>query len=281
MSLARIMKKLWKKAVTPVTIMVIPHNSKTTLNLKVPSIGIMTCIVFCFIGTAYVFSKAVNIIEYANMEKKLSYYSSQFTDLTGTLATLKDSEREFKKLFSLKTKKEVLENLDYTNDGSADLESLKEKIAKTIESVTEIKHYLTQQKDIYRATPVGMPVQGRITSYYGMRKHPVDGKERFHEGVDISAEMGTPVRATADGIVSFSGWGGSGGNLVVLEHGFGFSSIYAHNKLNTLKVGQKVKKGDVVGYVGSTGNAQSPHVHYCILKNGAHINPIKYIQEEP
>ena len=96
--------------------------------------------------------------------------------------------------------------------------------------------------------------------------------------MDISAAPGNPVTATADGIVSFSGWNGGSGNLVVIEHGFGYSTFYAHNKMTAVKVGQRVKKGDVIAYVGSTGNTTGPHLHYEVWKNGSPVNPKSFIE---
>ena len=104
------------------------------------------------------------------------------------------------------------------------------------------------------------------------------GGSEFHGGVDIAAEPGRPVRATADGIVSFAGWSGANGNLVVLEHGFGFSTFYAHNKKVEVKEGQKVKRGEIVGYIGSTGNSTGPHVHYEVWRNGCSTNPQVFLQ---
>ena len=119
---------------------------------------------------------------------------------------------------------------------------------------------------------------GTISSSYGKREHPRSGKDEFHSGIDISTSPGNPIRATADGIVSFSGWSSGNGNLVVLEHGFGFSTFYAHNKMNTVKVGQKVSRDEVVGYLGSTGNTTGPHVHYEVWKDGRSVNPHTYIK---
>jgi murein DD-endopeptidase MepM/ murein hydrolase activator NlpD len=86
------------------------------------------------------------------------------------------------------------------------------------------------------------------------------------------------VRATADGIVSFSGWSGGNGNLVVLEHGFGYSTFFAHNKKVNVKVGQIIKRGDIISYIGSTGNSTGPHVHYEVWKDGKSVNPYKYLK---
>ncbi|MFH1702590.1 MAG: M23 family metallopeptidase [Nitrospirota bacterium] len=271
-------KMLCKKAFTPVTIMLIPHSSTKPLNLKIPSIGIFVSILLWILGTIYIFSIAVNAFEYQSMKNKLNYYSKQFSEMKVTMWSLKKAEKEFRRLFSLSSKEKVLENIDNPGSGSIDMENLKKEIAKSMQKISEIKNYLSLQKDIYLATPAGLPVRGTATSKYGKREHPRSGVEEFHSGIDISTSPGTPVSATADGIVSFSGWNGGSGNLVVLEHGFGYSTFYAHNKMNTVKVGQKVRRGDVIGYIGSTGNTTGPHVHYEIWKDGSSVNPKKYIE---
>ena len=271
-------KGFLKKAFTPVTIMLIPHSKTRPVNFKVPFIGMFTTIVLCCLGIVFILSIAVDTFEYYRMKDKLNYYSQQFLELNKTMAALKKAENEFKRLFSLKSREKVLENLDTSDSGSIDMENLKHQIKSTVESVGEIKDYLRVQRDIYVATPKGTPVIGGISSYYGNREHPRSGEENFHSGIDISSSPGNPVKATADGIVSFSGWSGGSGNLVVLEHGHGFSTFYAHNRSIPVKVGQKVKRGDIIGYVGSTGNSTGPHVHYEIWKDGKSIDPVKYLK---
>jgi len=271
-------KGFLKKAFTPVTIMLIPHSKTRPVNFKVPFIGMFTTIVLCCLGIVFILSIAVDTFEYYRMKDKLNYYSQQFLELNKTMTALKKAENEFKRLFSLKSREKVLENLDTSDSGSIDMENLKHQIKSTVESVGEIKDYLRVQRDIYVATPKGSPVIGGISSYYGNREHPRSGEENFHSGIDISSSPGNPVKATADGIVSFSGWSGGSGNLVVLEHGHGFSTFYAHNRSIPVKVGQKVKRGDIIGYVGSTGNSTGPHVHYEIWKDGKSIDPVKYLK---
>ena len=271
------LKLFLKKAFTPVTIMFVPHSKTRPLNIRVPFIGILvSLIIWCF-GTVYIFTITVNTIEYYKMKDRVDYYSQEFNELSTTLSAIKGAEKEFRKLFSLESKEEVLEHIDISDSGSIDMENLKKQVRHTIENVGEIKDYLRVQRDIYFATPKGFPVEGRISSPYGKRKHPMNGTEEFHTGLDISASSGSPVRATADGIVSFSGWSGGNGYLVILEHGHGFSTFYAHNKKNIVEVGQKVKRDEVIGYVGTTGSSTGPHVHYEIWKEGRHINPKQYI----
>lgn len=269
---------LIRKAFTPITIMLIPHTDRKALQIKVPSVGIFASVILWLIGMIYVFSIAVDAFEYNRMKQNLNYYSGQFIEMKKTMISLKNAENEFRKLFSFKTKESVLENIDTSDNGSIDMETLKNQIKLTMESVGEIKDYLSQQKDLYVATPKGWPVAGRISSPYGYRDHPQTGARDFHSGMDIASEPGTPVKATADGIVSFAGWSGGSGNLVALEHGLGFSTYYAHNRQVVVKAGQKVKRGDIISYVGSTGNSTGPHLHYEVWKEGRSLNPSTFIE---
>ncbi len=273
-------RNLFKRAFTPVSMMIIPHSNIKPLNFKVPLVGIFISIVLWVFGTIYIFSMVINSFEYRSMGKKLNYYSQQFIEMKTTMSALKNSERELKRLLSHETKEKILENIDNLDAGSIeiDIENLRRQTQETIKSVSGIKDYLRHQKDLYFAIPKRLPVKGWISSRYGKRKHPVTGKNDFHTGIDISAFHGTPVKATSDGIVSFSGWGRGSGKVVVLEHGFKFSTLYAHNSKNIVKVGQKVKRGYIIGYVGSTGNATGPHLHYEIWKDGKPVNPNNYIE---
>jgi len=267
-----------KKAFTPVTIMLIPHSNAKPLRVKSPSIGIVASLTLCIAGIVYLFSIAIHVLEYNRMKEQLRYYSEQFSEVKTTIESLKKAEREFTRLFSLGSKEEVLENLDSSDKGSIDLEGLKDQIKAAMETTGEIKDYLSKQKDTYLSTPKGWPVEGHMTSPFGNRKNPVSGQAEFHSGVDLAAEPGKSVRATADGIVIFAGWSGTNGNLVVLQHGFSFSTLYAHNKILAVKVGQKVKRGDVISYLGSTGNSTGPHVHYEVWSSGKPANPDKYLE---
>jgi len=271
-------KRFVKKAFTPITIMVVPHSKTSPINVKVPFIGIFTSLILCCFGIVYVISIAVDTFEYYKTKEELNYYTQQFTELNATISALKKAENEFKRLFSLGSKEKVLENVDTSDSGSIDMETLKQQIRITIESVGEIREYLKTERDTYVATPKGFPVSGDISSPYGNRQHPRSGRADFHSGIDISTSPGNPVKATADGIVSFAGWSGGSGNLVVLEHGHGFSTFYAHNRKVNVRVGEKVKRGDVIANAGSTGNSTGPHVHYEIWKDGKPVNPINYMR---
>ena len=268
---------LFKKALTPITIMVIPHEDLKTLNLKVPFLGILLFLFVLMLGVVQTYGLFVNGLKYPFLVHKVDFYAQKFSEWNSTITALKETERNFFKIFSLKSKDKVLDTIDTSYSGDIDIHNLMGEIQKTVERVDEIKDYLRIQKDIYMATPKGYPVGGNISSPYGKRIDPISGEPTFHSGVDISTTPGTPIRATADGVVSHSGWTSSSGYVVLIEHGCGFSTAYAHNRSNAVKVGQRVKRGEIVGYVGSSGKSTGPHVHYGVWEKRKSINPSKFL----
>ncbi len=269
---------LFNKAFTPITIMVIPHENLRALNIKIPAVGIFFALISSAIGALYIFSLAANGLEYPSLLEKVNFYNKQFSQWNSTASSLKEVEEDFRRIFSVKSKEKVLQTMDTSYSGSIDLQNLMTELQKSVETVDAIKDYLRIQKDIYLATPKGYPVDGRVTSPFGKRENPFTKNPSFHSGIDISASPGTCIQATADGVVSYSGWTLNSGYVVVLEHGLGFSTIYAHNKKNAAKVGQKVRRGDTIGYVGSTGKSTGPHVHYEVWEKGKNVNPQKFLQ---
>jgi murein DD-endopeptidase MepM/ murein hydrolase activator NlpD len=125
--------------------------------------------------------------------------------------------------------------------------------------------------------PMLWPVNGRLLSHFGRRDDPFSGLQAFHAGVDISASVGTPVRVTADGIVQQAEWGGAYGKLIVVDHGSGRSTFYAHLSRVDVIPGQDVRMGQIVGAAGATGRVTSPHLHYEVREGGGPINPYKFL----
>ena len=122
------------------------------------------------------------------------------------------------------------------------------------------------------------PVDGRLMSYFGRRSDPFSGAERTHTGVDISAASGTAVKAAADGVVISAEWGGDYGKLVIIEHGNGIETYYAHLSRFEVIPGQMIRRGDLVGHSGSTGRATSAHLHYEVRRSGTPVNPSAYLR---
>jgi len=143
--------------------------------------------------------------------------------------------------------------------------------------LVSVRSKVEEQQALARATPAGWPIAGWLTSGFGPRKDPFTGEPDYHAGLDISADQGTPVRATADGVIESAGYNGNYGNSILIDHGFGIATRFGHMVRLAAVAGQHVKRGDVIGYVGMTGRATSPHLHYEILFNGAPTNPLSLL----
>ena len=147
-------------------------------------------------------------------------------------------------------------------------------------SFQELDDFFKNQKSFLSSTPSIWPTRGWVTSGFGFRKSPFTGLREKHEGWDIAARNGAPVRATADGVVVVEGREYGYGNLVEIDHGYGIVTRYGHNSKHLVKVGDRVKRGQVVSLVGNTGRSTGPHLHYEVLLNGVPVSPKNYILEE-
>ena len=125
---------------------------------------------------------------------------------------------------------------------------------------------------------LSVPIPGApITSGFGPRVHPIYGDVRMHTGIDFGASMGTPIRAAADGIVVSAGPFGGYGNATVIDHGNGLATMYAHQSQIIVSAGQRVSRGQVIGYVGSTGFSTGPHLHFEVRVQGTPVDPMQYL----
>ena len=135
-------------------------------------------------------------------------------------------------------------------------------------------HYDLNGKSIKKAL-MKTPINGaRLSSSFGLRKHPIDGFTKMHKGTDFAAPLGTPIMASGDGVVVKAGWCGGGGNCIKIRHNSSYSTVYAHLSkfANATKKGRRVKQGQIIGYVGSTGKSTGPHLHYEVIFNGKRVN---------
>jgi murein DD-endopeptidase MepM/ murein hydrolase activator NlpD len=140
-----------------------------------------------------------------------------------------------------------------------------------------VRRDVDRRVQLANATPSIWPTHGNLTSFFGGRSDPLTGEPAYHSGIDISAEKGQPVYATADGVVQSAGYTGDYGNLIVLKHSFGLATRYGHLSAYHVKSGDSVKRGDVIGYIGSTGRSTGSHLHYEILVNGQLMNPLQLL----
>lgn len=168
---------------------------------------------------------------------------------------------------------------------STTINNLSSRIGTQEKSYDEIDNLLKNKEKLLSHTPAIQPVSNkdleRIASGFGYRIDPIYKTIKMHEGLDFTAPTGTPIYATADGIVTTAGNTNDGfGNHVVINHGFGYETLYGHMKKVKSKAGQLVKRGEVIGYVGSTGKSTGPHCHYEVHKNGQKINPVYFFYND-
>lgn len=151
-----------------------------------------------------------------------------------------------------------------------------------LSSYEDLTQWIDTQKKVFVATPRGWPCSGRLTSHFGRRLDPFHhAYEETHLGLDIANVSGTPIRATADGVVRVASWKSGYGNVVVLQHDYGYQSRYAHASRIMVRAGDKVKRGQVITLMGATGRASGPHLHYEVWRYNQRKNPLAFLKEDP
>ena len=154
---------------------------------------------------------------------------------------------------------------------------LRDALGRLELGLRNVRTDVERREALAAATPSIWPTVGWVSSWFGHRQDPFTGDGGQHSALDISTDKGSPVVATADGVVESAEWNGNYGNLLVIDHGFGIKTRYGHLAGFAAKAGSRVRRGDLVGYVGATGRATGPHLHYEILANGQLINPSWYL----
>jgi murein DD-endopeptidase MepM/ murein hydrolase activator NlpD len=275
------------------------HIGKTTI-AGLASFVALTAMAFCFFLYQYV-NLNVRMLELRQLRQEARKHHAlgeKIRQLEGDLARVRDLDRRLRVVVGLDQSeglsvplaqggadaggpnglREAVANRTggLVDWGVGELAALAQEIVSREQSMRELKTYLDEKTAVLAATPTILPSQGLVTAGYGHRRSPFTGKREFHEGMDIAAPVGTPIVATADGIVTFAGFAGSYGNVVFIDHGHGFATAYAHNSSNRVRVRQRVRRGEVIAYVGNTGRTTGPHVHYEVHANGVAANPLTY-----
>lgn len=274
-------------------VVVLAHSLKGRLRrIHVPHSAVYAILGFALLGC---FSFVVSVASYARMAGKVANYNTlkretdalrdRYQNLLSVvnqkdaqLATLQIYANEVALAFGIKQKLEG--PADITAEGK-----LAPSFADSVEDYDYLKHarmmglkFKTSRFSSTNARPSIWPVDGRlIRSSFGDRTDPFSGEGAFHAGVDISAPSGTSVSVTADGIVVHSAFDSGYGRLVVVDHGNGVQTYYAHLSAFRVQVGQEVRRGDIVGLVGSSGRVTAPHLHYEVRVAGTPVNPYFYL----
>ncbi len=230
--------------------------------------------------------------QYSLLNKKLDHFSSVLDDIEfrddNIYRTIFEAEpipSEIRKAgFGGINRYKELEGYDDSEliiKTSKKLDKLTKQLYIQSKSFDDVFTMAKKKEEMLRDLPAIQPVQNKdlkhIASGYGWRMHPILKYRKFHAGMDFSAPTGTPIYATGEGIVIQADAKASGyGNHVRIDHGYNYVTLYAHMSKINCKVGQKVKRGDVIGYVGNTGLSAGPHCHYEVRKNGEPVNPVNY-----
>ena len=294
------------------SVMIIPHSQGEVKSLRFSSfyfklaamIGMLMIAVLCMgiqIRTIWKENRELKksisqLLELTSQQKEL------LDNKTLELQALKDQERNIDKIMEEYADKirEITENYISMNTGSslasrsgdrnpssfsADLAELK----KLLDSLSEInssgggyKVDLSEAEEKLKkyldTMPTLWPASGRKNDSFGYRTDPFTGKKTFHEGLDISTSSGTPIKASASGVVEFAGKKGGYGNCVIINHGNGIKTLYAHASKLLVEAGQQVQKGDEIAKVGSTGRSTGPHLHFEVLLGGTPVDPLEYLE---
>ena len=179
------------------------------------------------------------------------------------------------------------ENMDRhesTRRTSRELSRLRNRLKMQSRSFQDVQSRIRRAESMMDSRPALQPLDNRhITRFhprFGMRVHPIFSDWRFHHGLDLTANTGTPVYASGDGLVTHVKYSGGYGNVIFINHGFGFETRYAHLSRFKVSEGQKVKRGEVIGHVGNSGNSTGPHLHYEVLYEGKWVNPIHFLYRD-
>lgn len=223
--------------------------------------------------------------ENRDLQSANEQFSKSVESLRTQLHTVEDRTRKLAIIAGITT-------LDQSNQGGAgglrpseengtpyrdDLDKMSYRSRKLNSDLSVLEQKFEAQADMLSSTPSITPVRGIITDGFGGRSDPFTGEPGTHNAIDISSAVGQAVRAPADGIVVKSEWANGYGNVIYLSHGYGYSTRYGHLSAYAVKAGQHVKRGDVIGYVGSTGRSTGPHLHYEVRLNNNPVNPLEYI----
>jgi murein DD-endopeptidase MepM/ murein hydrolase activator NlpD len=286
------------------TILIIPEGSHRVRRfalkrsvLKWSAAGAVCCGLLMIGLTVFAVRANFDRNEFDRLREQARVHQQEMGQLVGKLENMRkelvvmaqnDAKvRVINKLTKSKAEAELLGGVGGPAVGDASIDSLtslqqqidglRREVDLRRVSQEEIQGFLNDQRSQLGSRPVGWPAKGWVTSNFGVRRDPFDGQRRMHEGLDIAARTGAPVVATAAGIVREVGTEPGYGKLVVIDHGYGFSTAYGHNSRILVKVGQRIKRGDLIATAGNTGRSSGPHVHYEVRLNGVPVNPNKYL----
>jgi len=295
------------------TLMIVPHHGQTVRKIRIPIIAVkytisLLCLIIVFIIGSFVeYRQIISIVGTQKIELEILRQNNgaQVGELEQLAKITTSLQADMERLNSLDAEiRRIINSDDATNTSRAGLvrpavsyngqggpimqpnltniknlvNDLQSAVPVREQSLSELKQELLVKKAKMEATPSIWPAGGDVTSRFGWRSSPFGGGSDWHPGIDIANDIGTTIVATADGQVIQSEWYGGYGNMIQIDHGNGINTIYGHNSQMIVHVGQVVKKGQVIAYMGSTGYSTGSHVHYEVRVNGTAVNPASFLK---
>ena len=300
-------KRIAKKFARPVSIVIIPHNSFPSFRFSF-SMFTFLLLIAAWSGftlwSGYIAGRHFdyNITKMDNefLKTKMEYFSFKIKNGLAYLEMTKKTDGQMRKILGMGKsayvnkrslgganlselsdfKKTLSEKISKENASTLDksIEKLNEMSEKRLSSFAEITWYMTNRHNFSKAIPSFWPTEGRVASRFGYRLSPISLLREFHHGVDIANSPGTKVVSTADGVVRHTGWATGYGLTVLVDHGFGYSTLYAHLSEVLVEEKQKIKRGQKIASMGSTGSSTGPHLHYEVWQYSVPKNPMPYIK---
>lgn len=285
------------------TVMLIPHNEKKIFNFQISKF-IMSFFFLLFMIVLVTSSYALmkNRAIKKEEQRLLSTYEDirshllRFEKMTNSISSeIEDLKPEIEELYKITAgtddpsalwaleeydQRIVKESAKYKNVMPGEVFTLMElqrDLVCTTNTIKTVKNFIDIRSKVVKDTPSIVPNHGHITSLFGWRRSPFGHGRDFHTGIDVAAASGTVVRATAPGVVASASWGGGYGNMIRVKHKYGYETVYGHLRAMAVETGQYIRKGQIIGYVGQTGNATGNHCHYEIRLGGMPINPYPYM----
>jgi len=212
--------------------------------------------------------------ELRNLKNENQSYKNKLDKINGQVAYIDDLSKKLSRTAGLQRTQDIDEFVGI--GGPVTVEGIEQRLDQLETELRQLSAFYDAQQLILNSIPRGWPAKGYLTGAFGNRHNPFGKGIEFHSGQDISVNFGAPVSATADGLVIFAASYAGYGNVVVIDHGNGYSTRYGHLSAITVQPGQRVRRGDILGQAGSTGRSTGPHVHYEVRKNNQPENPLKY-----
>ncbi len=306
-----ISQKIKKEFKNRLTLLVIPHCNFTPLKLTISVPFILFLLALWTIITLWAgylsgrhFDYWKTKMDYNLMRLKVSFFAQEIKKARGMLEEVKENDESLRGLLEMKSRKAIIENEKKGMGGPTreDINSLKLAMAgklgemsqrdiftqsdslmkeaeRRIQSSKQLLNKVESERAIYRSTPNMWPTFGSITSGFGFRVHPLFQQYDFHTGIDIANIQGTKIYATADGTVKVADWQPGYGRMIIIAHKYNYETYYGHLYRILVEAGDKVKRGDLIGLMGSSGTATGTHLHYEVQYQGRPVNPSRYLKK--